>query len=92
MSDQAEESDFKREVARKAARLERAKREKPTLFAQTIFAGTLGLVFIIPVVGGAFLGQWIDSLASGYSVRWTVSLILIGVGVGAANVYWLIKE
>jgi Putative F0F1-ATPase subunit Ca2+/Mg2+ transporter len=40
---------------------------------------------VLPVVAGAYLGRWLDSLVAGYSVRWTVSLILLGVVVGAVN-------
>jgi ATP synthase protein I len=29
---------------------------------------------------------------AGYSIRWTVSLILLGVFVGAVNVYLFIRE
>ena len=49
-------------------------------------------MFVLPVVGGAYLGYWLDSLAAGYSVRWTVSLLLLGVVVGALNVYLFIRE
>jgi ATP synthase protein I len=31
-------------------------------------------------------------MASGYSVRWTISLILLGVFIGMFNVYYFIKE
>jgi ATP synthase protein I len=92
MTEHDRDDEFAREVERKAERIRRARSHKSTLIANTVFAGTLGLVFILPVVGGAFLGRWIDDLAAGYSVRWTVSLILLGIGVGAMNVYWLIKE
>jgi ATP synthase protein I len=47
---------------------------------------------VLPVVGGAYLGQWLDSLLAGYSIRWTVSLILLGVFLGAVNVYLFIRE
>jgi len=50
------------------------------------------LVFVLPVVGGAYLGNWLDSLVAGYSIRWTVSLILLGVFIGMINVYFLIRE
>jgi ATP synthase protein I len=43
-------------------------------------------------VGGAYLGHWLDGLTAGYSTRWTISLILVGVMVGALNVYLFIKE
>jgi len=72
--------------------MKKAERERPTLIAQTIYIGTLGLLFVLPVVGGAYLGQWLDGLATAYSIRWTVSLILAGVFVGAFNVYLFIRE
>jgi len=79
-------------VERQAKRMKKAERERPTLFAQTIYIGTLGLVFVLPVVGGAYLGHWLDSLVEGYSTRWTLSLIFVGLVVGAFNVYLLIRE
>ena len=50
------------------------------------------LLFVLPVIGGAYLGQWLDSLATEYSTRWTLSLILLGIIVGALNVYLFIRE
>jgi ATP synthase protein I len=80
------------QLKRQARRMKQAERDRPTLLAQTVYIGTLGLVFVLPVVGGAYLGHWLDSLVEGYSMRWTLSLIFIGVGVGAVNVYQLIRE
>jgi ATP synthase protein I len=79
-------------VERQAQRLRRADRERPTLMAQTIYLGTLGLVFVLPVVGGAYLGHWLDSLLEGYSMRWTLSLIFLGLVIGAVNAWLLIRE
>jgi ATP synthase protein I len=84
--------ELKRQIERQARRMKQAERDRPTLLAQTVYIGTLGLVFVLPVVGGAYLGRWLDSLASGYSIRWTVSLILLGVMVGMINVYLLIRD
>jgi ATP synthase protein I len=84
--------DLKRQVERQARRMKRAEHDRPTLMSQTVYIGTLGLVFVLPVVGGAYLGRWLDGLASGYSIRWTVSLILLGVMVGMINVYLLIRD
>lgn len=72
--------------------MKKAERERPTLIGQTIYIGTLGLLLVIPVVGGAYLGRWLDSMMDGYSIRWTTSLILVGVMVGAVNVYYFIKD
>lgn len=84
--------ELKKQVERQVRRMKKAERERPTLLGQTVYIGTLGLLLVLPVVSGAYLGQWIDSLASEYSSRWTVSLILVGVMIGAINVYLFIRE
>lgn len=86
------ENKLKKQVERQARRIQKAERERPTLIAQTVYAGMLGLLFVLPVIGGAYLGNWIDNQISGYSVRWTTSLIILGVMVGGMNVYLYIKE
>ena len=85
-------NDLRKQVERQARRMKKAERERPTLIGQTVYIGTLGLLFVLPVIGGAYLGQWLDSLVTGYSIRWTVSLILLGVFIGAVNLYLFIKE
>lgn len=84
--------DLRKQIERQARRMKKAERERPTLISQTVYIGTLGLLFVLPVIGGAYLGNWLDGLVTGYSVRWTVSLIVTGVFVGALNVYLFIKE
>lgn len=84
--------DLRKQVERQARRMKKAERERPTLISQTVYIGTLGLLFVLPMVGGAYLGHWLDTLAAGYSTRWTISLIVVGVMVGALNVYLFIKE
>jgi ATP synthase protein I len=86
------DNELMKRVERQATRMRKAERERPTLISQTIYLGTLGLVFVLPVVGGAYLGHWLDGLARGYSVRWTMSCLLLGVFIGALNVYFLVKE
>jgi ATP synthase protein I len=85
-------NDLRKRVEQQAQRMRQAERERPTLLAQTVYVGTLGLLLALPIVGGAYLGHWLDSLSEGYSARWTVSLILLGVMVGAVNVYLFVRE
>lgn len=87
-----EADELRKRVERQAQRMQKAERERPTLLSQTVYVGTLGLLFVLPVIGGAYLGHWLDNLAAGYSIRWTLSLILAGVLVGAVNVYLFIRE
>jgi len=85
-------NDLRKQVEHQAQRMKKAERERPTLISQTVYIGMLGLLFVLPVIGAAYLGHWLDSLVSGYSVRWTISLILVGILVGAFNVYLYIRE
>jgi len=87
-----ERKQLSEDVERQVKRMKKAEKERPTILAQTIFLGTLGLVFVLPVVLGAYLGRWIDSGLQGYSIRWTLSLVFLGVIVGAVNVYLLVRE
>ena len=80
------------ETRRDAERLDRHERSRPTLTGLALYGGTLGLLFVVPIVGGAYLGRWLDSMLQGYSVRWTISLILLGIAVGAYNVYRFVKD
>ena len=92
MADEPRETRLRETIERQAERMRRAERERPGLLAQTAYLGTLALLFIVPVLGGGYLGRWIDDRLAGYSVRWTISLLLAGVAVGALNVYLFVRE
>lgn len=84
--------ELQRHIEKQARRMKKAEREQPTLLAQTAYIGMLGLLFVLPTIAGAYLGRWIDSQLDGYSVRWTISLILLGIFAGGMNVYLYIRE
>jgi ATP synthase protein I len=83
---------LRKQVEQQARRMKKAEQDRLTLIGQTVHLGTLGLLFILPVIGGAYLGSWLDEMASGYSVHWTISLIVLGIFIGIFNVYYFIKE
>ncbi|MBQ0720986.1 MAG: AtpZ/AtpI family protein [Gammaproteobacteria bacterium] len=83
---------LQKKLALQAQRMKQAEKDRPTLMSQTVYTGTLGLIFVLPLVAGAYLGRWLDGLATGYSIRWTMSLLFVGVVVGAVNVYLFIRE
>jgi ATP synthase protein I len=89
MNDQRE---LKKQIESQIKRIKKAEQDRPNLLSQTIYIGTLGLVMVLPIVGGAYLGHWLDSLVAGYSTRWTLSLLFVGVILGMFNVYFLIKD
>ena len=83
---------LRQNIEKQARRMVQAEKERPTLLAQTVFLGTLALLFVLPVVGGAYLGHWIDNQLAGYSYRWTMSLLVTGIFVGGMNVYLYIQR
>jgi len=83
---------LRKSVERQVKRMQRAEKERPTLLAQSVFMGTLALLFILPVIVGAYLGNWLDDKAQGYSVHWTIGLIVVGLVIGMMNVYLYIRE
>jgi ATP synthase protein I len=86
------DDNLKRQVEQRVKRLVRAQREIPTVLGQSLYMGTLGLLLVLPVVGGAYLGRWIDGMVAGYSVRWTLSCLFLGLVVGGVNVYLLMRD
>lgn len=91
MKDEIDTERLKSSVQTQAGRIRKAERERRTLLANTIYLGTLGLIFVLPVIAGAYLGNWLDSRIKGYSFSWTVTLIVLGVFVGAIDVYLFVR-
>jgi len=84
--------ELQKAVEKQVERHKKAEAERPTLLGQTVYMGTLGLLFVLPVIVGAYTGLWLDEKLAGYSVSWTISLIVVGVFVGAVNVYLFVRE
>lgn len=82
---------LRQEVEKQVKRMKQAERERDTLMAQTVFLGTLGLVFVLPIILGLYLGLWLDEKSAGYSEHWTLSLLFLGILIGAVNVYLLVR-
>ncbi len=86
------EEKLRKSVERQVKRMQRAQQERPTLLAQSIFLGTLSLLFVLPIIVGAYLGNWLDDMAQGYSVHWTIGLIIVGIILGMVNVYLYVRK
>ena len=92
MADPSDTDTLKSALKRQGDRIEKARRERRTVLSRVTSLGVLGLMFVLPVVAGAYLGRWLDSLYEGYSIRWTISLIVLGVAIGAVNVYLQLRR
>jgi ATP synthase protein I len=83
---------LKKQVERQVKRMKKAEQEQFDWLSYTGYIGTLGLVFVLPIMAGAYLGEWLDRLIEGYSVHWTISLLFLGVFIGAMNIYFLVRK
>jgi ATP synthase protein I len=83
---------WRRDVRRDSERLRQAEHNRRSLLAHTVFLGSLSVMFVAPLLGGAYLGHWLDSRGAGYSVHWTMNFILLGLALGIANVYYFIRK
>ncbi len=83
--------DLRDSLQRDNKRRDRGEQEPAGLFGLLMYGGTLGLLLVIPMVGGAYLGHWLDSQNEEFGTRWTVSFIILGVAVGIWNMVWYIR-
>jgi ATP synthase protein I len=87
-----EREKLRRSIERQARRMEQAERDRSTLLSQTAFLGMLALLLVVPIILGAYLGRWLDTLSEDYSIHWTIGLIILGVIVGIFYVYLFVRE
>jgi ATP synthase protein I len=80
------------EVTRQSRRFERARQYRRTLLGHAVYLTTIGMLLALPIIGGAYLGLWLDHLFTGSPVNWTLTMILFGVACGSANVYLAIRN
>lgn len=92
MSTPDQDGELHAKVEKQVQRMQQARRERSSLLAQSVYMGTLALLFVLPVVVGAYVGNWLDDMAPGYSFRWTIGLIFTGLVVGVINVYMYVRE
>ncbi len=86
------DKQLRKSVEQQIKRMQRAEKDRPTLLAHSVFMGTLSLLLVLPIVVGAYLGIWLDDQAEGYSIHWTIGLIVAGLIIGMANVYLYMRE
>ncbi len=83
------QQELQASVQKQVRRMKQAEKDRPRLLRQTLYLGTLGFMFVLPVIGGAYLGLWLDGR---YQWHWTISLLVLGIFVGAVNVYLFIQK
>ena len=78
---------FPDEIEKSASGLMRAREKKSSFWRYAYTIGVGGWLFVLPVVGGAYLGHYLDGKMKG-GISWTITFIIIGMATGIYNV-WL---
>lgn len=89
----AEEPDETGMIARKARRMEQARkrRAESAWFGLGMF-GMVGWAVAVPVMAGTGVGLWIDARWPG-EMSWTLMLLFAGAALGCLNAwYWIQRE
>lgn len=83
---------FSREVGAKAARKLKARRSTQGAWFGLGMMGLIGWSVVVPTLGGAALGIWLDNRHPG-NHSWTLTLLIIGLVIGCVNAWhWVDKE
>ncbi len=89
---QAPENSLHDEVARRAARHQRAQREgERSVWFSLGMMGLVGWSVAIPTLIGIALGWWIDSTWPS-RVSWTLTLLFVGVALGCLNAWHWVRQ
>ena len=84
--------DFEEMIRTKRRRIERARRERDRSFWRHLgLIGVVGWSVSVPALLGALLGRWLDG-KYGTDYRFTLGLIVLGLGVGMANAWRSVKR
>ena len=52
---------------------------------------SLGWSLVLPIVGGAFLGNYLDKI-TGEEFAWTIGLLFVGVAMSLYNLYHILYK
>lgn len=85
------EDKFLKEEEEEEKPHEDIKEYRNKFLAMISLASELGFSISLPIAGGAILGQYLDNKFN-TSPRMTLSLIFLGLFIGAANIYIIMKE
>jgi ATP synthase protein I len=92
------DEEFTGMIEKIARGLKRAREERSGFLHYASLIGMGGWLLALPIVAGAYLGNYLDRLdrlgrATETGVSWSLTLIVLGVAAGIFNIwYFLYKE
>ena len=70
-------------------KMEDPKRKSASFWKLAATMSSLGWSLVLPIVGGALLGQYLDKVTGG-GFAWTVGLLFGGVAISLYNLYHIL--
>jgi predicted F0F1-ATPase subunit len=67
------------------------RKERGSFWRLVATMSSLGWSLVVPIVGGALLGSYLDRIA-GQGFAWTVGLLFAGVAIALYNLYHVLYE
>lgn len=64
-------------------------KERSKFWQLAVTMASLGWSLVLPIVGGAFLGHYLDQITD-QGVKWTVGLLFLGVALAFYNLYYIL--
>ena len=84
-----EDKKFSKDIGKSAKELMEARKEKGTFWRYAYVLGVGGWLLALPIVGGAYLGKYLDKKMGGSGgISWTITFIIIGISVGFYNLWY----
>jgi ATP synthase protein I len=78
---------------REARKLKARRTPMRSVWAGFGFFGLIGWSVVVPTLGGAALGGWLDRSFENSDRSWTLTLLLAGLVLGCLNAWrWVAKE
>lgn len=83
-----EDKKFSKGVQKSARDLIEARKQKGKFWHYAQILGVGGWLLAIPIVGGAYLGRYLDKKIGAAGTSWTITFIIIGIVVGFYNIWY----
>lgn len=84
-----EDNKFSKDVGKSAKELMNARKEKGTFLHYAYVLGVGGWLLALPIVGGAYLGKYLDKkIGISGGTSWTITFIILGIAVGFFNLWY----
>jgi ATP synthase protein I len=68
-----------------------AKKENRSFWRLVATMSSLGWSLVLPIVGGALLGNYLDKI-TGEEFAWTIGLLFVGVAMSLYNLYHILYK